>query len=69
VTVNTFDDGVYSFTLTPDGGGAKIGTYYLWLMDNTGKRISDVGGPININGKGPDAPDSCWSGSVDFWKR
>ena len=67
--VSSFDDGVYSFTLTADGGGAKVGTFYIWLRDNNGNRISDIGGPIVINGLGPDAPGSCWAGGADFWRR
>ncbi len=69
VVVNSFEDGVYSFTLTTDGGGPRNGTYYLWLMDGSGRRVSDMGGPITVNGLGPDAPNSCWAGGVDFWKR
>jgi hypothetical protein len=69
VVVTSFEDGVYSFTLTTDGGGAKTGTYYLWLMDGGGNRVSDMGGPIAVNGLGPDAPGSCWAGGVDFWRR
>ncbi len=69
VVVQSFDDGVYSFTLTTDGQGAKPGTYHLWLMNSNGNRISDIGGPINVNGLGPDAAGSCWAGGVDFWRR
>jgi hypothetical protein len=67
--IPAFDDGYYSFTLTPDGGGAKVGTFYVWLVDGNKNRISDMGGPIVINGLGPDAPGSCWAGGADFWRR
>lgn len=60
-------DGFYTFTLSE--GGGRDGSYYVWLMDGSGKRISDVGGPIVMKSVGPDVPGTCWSGSVDFWKR
>jgi hypothetical protein len=68
VTTPNEYDGVYTFTLTPEGGAANAGTYYVWILDGSGKRISDVGGPINFNLAGPDASNSCWAGSVDFWR-
>jgi hypothetical protein len=67
--IPAFDDGYYSFTLTTDGGGAKVGTFYVWLLDGSKNRVSDIGGPIAVNGLGPDAPGSCWAGGVDFWRR
>lgn len=70
VTTRNEDDGFYTFTLAAPGSPAKpAGTYYIWIQDGSGKRISDVGGPININPLGPDAAGTCWAGSVDFWKR
>ena len=59
-------DGVFAFTLTTFGHGAKIGTYYVWIVDNSGNRISEMAGPINIDGKGP--PDGCWAGLAYFTK-
>ncbi len=56
--------GEFAFTLTPDGGGAKIGTFYIWIVDTGGNRISEMAGPININGKPP--PDGCWAGWAFF---
>jgi hypothetical protein len=64
--VRTDDNGEYTFILQT--GGARKGTYYVWVMDGSGKRISEVGGPITVNGLGPDTPGACWAGSVDFWK-
>lgn len=68
VTTRNEDDGFYTFTLSGVGEGGKAGTYYVWIIEG-GKRISDVGGPINMNPVGPDAPGTCWAGSVDFWRR
>ncbi len=64
--VLTDGNGDYAFTLTPDGGGAKIGTYYIWIVDGSGNRISEMAGPINIDGKGPD--NGCWAGWAFFTK-
>ncbi len=69
VTTPNEYDGVYTFTLAAPGQAANAGTYYVWILDGSGKRISDVGGPINFNLLGPDASNSCWAGSVDFWRR
>ena len=66
VTTRNEDDGFYTFTLSVEGGAQKpAGSYWVWIIDGSGKRISDIGGPINID---PGAGD-CWAGSVDFWKR
>ena len=69
VTTPNEGDGFYTFTLSTPGAPAKAGTYYVWILDGSGNRISDVGGPINLNLTGPDDPNSCWAGSVDFWRR
>ena len=61
-------DGTYDFVLSPDGASPYTGTVYVWLIDSSGKRISDLGGPMVFNGLGPDAPNSCWHGWVDFWR-
>ncbi len=67
VTIKSEGDGFYTFTLSTPGGGAQAGTYYVWLNDGNGRRISDIGGPINMK---PTAEDtSCWAGAVDFWRR
>ena len=60
--VTTTWDGTYSFTLSGDGEPPHKGTFYVWLVDANGKRISDIGGPINIDG------GDCWHGWVDFWR-
>ncbi len=68
VRIKSEDDGFYTFILSDPGQPAKNGTYHIWLTDSNG-RISDIGGPIVINGLAPDAPGSCWAGHVDFWRR
>jgi hypothetical protein len=61
-------NGDFAFTLTADGRGPKIGTFYVWLTDGSGNRTSDMAGPIDINGKPADAPDTCWAGCAFFTK-
>ena len=69
-TTKNEDDGFYTFTLAALGNPMlPAGTYHVWILDGSGKRISDVGGPININPLGPDAPGTCWAGAVDFYRR
>jgi len=41
------------------------GTYYVWVVDASGKRISDIG-MIQFNNEGPNSPTACWRGVVDF---
>lgn len=66
VTVDNEGDGFYTFTLSIEGEpGKPAGTYYVWLMDGSGRRISDIGGPIRID---PGTGD-CWAGTVDFYRR
>lgn len=69
VTVKTEWDGFYTFTLsTPGGPGTARGAHYVWLIEG-GRRVSDIGGPINMNPVGPDVPGTCWAGVVDFYRR
>jgi len=64
--VTTTWDGTYTFVLQETG--SRPGTWYVWLIDGSGNRISDVGGPVVTNNLGPDNPQACWQGAVDFWK-
>jgi hypothetical protein len=41
------------------------GTYYVWVVDASGKRISDIG-MIQFNNEGSGSPTACWRGYVDF---
>ena len=66
--VTTQWDGTYVFILSDNGQPGRVGTWYVWLIDSSGKRISDMGGPINTNNLGPDDPKTCWHGWVDFWR-
>lgn len=64
----TQGDGVFAFTLTTDEQHAAAkGTYYIWVVDSTRNRISEMAGPIVIDGKGPDV-GGCWAGWAFFTK-
>ncbi|MFQ5886393.1 MAG: hypothetical protein ACE5II_04065 [Anaerolineae bacterium] len=41
------------------------GTYYVWVVDASGKRLSDIG-MIQFNNEGPNSPTACWRGVVNF---
>lgn len=41
------------------------GTYYVWIVDASGQRISEIG-MIQFNNEGPDSPTACGRGVVDF---
>lgn len=43
----------------------ETGTYYVWVVDDSGKRISDIG-MIQFNTEGPSSPTACSRGVVDF---
>lgn len=46
----------------PDG---DTGTYYVWVVDASGQRISEIG-MIQFNNEGPNSPTACSRGVVDF---
>ncbi len=43
----------------------ETGTYYVWVVDDSGKRISNIG-MIQFNTEGPNSPTACSRGVVDF---
>ena len=53
--------GMY-FHFRPQG---DTGTYYVWVVDANGNRISEIG-MIQFNNEGPGSPTACWRGVVDF---
>lgn len=64
--VKTDDNGEFTFML--NAKGAAPGTYWVWVTDSKGSRISEVGGPIVMNNLGPDDPRTCWHATIDFYK-
>lgn len=65
--VTTNSDGKGQYTLQT-GLPARPGTYYAWVVDTTGKRISPVSGAVNINTLKPDDPASCKLAKIAFSK-
>ncbi len=50
--------------------GAAVGDYYVWIVDGSGRPLSDPGqGHVVINGRGSDDPSACWRAVVDFVQR
>ena len=56
----------YTFILSDSG--PRPGTYYVWVIDDSGKRISEMSPPIVMNNLGPDNPNACWAAWLYFWK-
>ncbi len=66
-TVLTDGMGEYTFVLG-ENGKAVPGYWGIWLVTPSMVRKSDIGGPIATNNLGPENPNACWAGGVDFWK-
>jgi len=58
------DPGRPGYYLHPRPRG-DTGTHYVWVVDASGQRISDIG-MIQFNNEGPNSPTACWRGVVDF---
>lgn len=59
-------DGYSTFVLSGDGQPAATGTYFAWIVDKDGNRLSEVSAAINITGGKPDEPGTCWKAFVNF---
>lgn len=57
--------GFYSHIL--ETNGAREGTWYFWIVDGTGKRISDISPPVHTDGTAGDG--KCQQAIVDFDSR
>ena len=64
----TGPEGVAAKTLSTvtDAPGKNIGTYYAWVVTNTGAQNSEFSAPIPINDKKDGDPATCWVGTVAF---
>ncbi len=67
VDLTTGDDGKAQYTLQTKLP-AKEGTYYAWVINSSGQRISPLSQPIVINNKGEDDPAACNLAQVAFSK-
>ena len=61
-------DGIaeYSYTLKIIGSFSAPATWYLWLIDATGKPASDPSFAVQTNNLPPDHPAACWLAVIDF---
>lgn len=50
-------DGSFDYVMAEPG--VWTGTTYAWVVDKDNRRISEIGGPIELNDKGPDDPATC----------
>jgi outer membrane biosynthesis protein TonB len=62
----TNSDGAFDYVMSPDGAAPYKGTVYAWVVDKNNTRISEIGGPLELNGKSEDAPDTCWIAKFYF---
>ncbi len=58
--------GYYTFVL--NANGASPGTYYVWIVDASGKALSDPNAArVTTNAiKSSDDPNSCWQAFINF---
>lgn len=61
----TNSDGVFDYVMSADGS-AWEGTAYAWVVDKDNRRISEIGGPLQLNRKGPDEAGTCWHAKFYF---
>lgn len=62
----TNSDGVFDYVMSPDSAPPWKGTVYAWVVDRNNTRISEIGGPVELNGKHQDEPDTCWIAKFFF---
>ena len=58
--------GYYTFVL--NANGSKPGTWYVWIVDTSGKALSDPNAARVVTNdiRNGDDPNSCWQAFVDF---
>jgi hypothetical protein len=59
-------DGAFQYTMSVDGAPPWTGDVYAWVVDANNQRISPVAGPVHLNGKHQDEPDTCWIAKFYF---
>ncbi|MDE3091225.1 MAG: hypothetical protein KGJ80_17795 [Chloroflexota bacterium] len=61
--------GYYTFILSANG--ARPGTWYVWIVDASGRPLSDPNaGRVETNAiRNGDDPNSCWQALIDFARR
>lgn len=65
VDIVSIDD--FAFVLSGVGEGARPGTYYVWVIDGSGNRISQMSPAITLNGLSDSDPKTCWAAWVYFY--
>jgi hypothetical protein len=69
ITGSNRSPGYYLFVL--NDAGARPGTYYVWIVDASGKALSDPNaGRVTMNAiRNADDPSACWRAVVSFGRR
>lgn len=62
----TNSDGAFDYVMSPDGSAPWTGTVFAWVVNKDNTRISEIGGPVQLNGKNEDAADTCWIAKFYF---
>jgi len=62
----TNGDGLFDYVMSTDGAAPFKGTVYAWVVDKNNTRISEMGGPVELNGKHQDDPGTCWIAKFFF---
>lgn len=52
-------DGEGKFDYVMAEPGLWTGTVYAWVVNSNNERISEIGGPVELNDLGPDDPGTC----------
>jgi hypothetical protein len=55
-------------TFVLNANGSRPGTWYVWVIDSSGRPISNpsAGSVVTNNIKNPDDPSSCWRDEIHF---
>jgi len=69
ITGSDRSPGHYTFVIRAQG--AQPGTWYVWIVDATGKPLSDpnAGRVVTNDIRNPDDPNACWRAEVNFGRR
>jgi hypothetical protein len=70
-TISTGGDRAGHYTFVLAASGARPGVWYIWIVDSSGRAISDpnAGRVITNNISNGDDPNACWRAEISFARR
>jgi hypothetical protein len=70
-TLSTGADRPGHYTFVLNASGARPGTWYVWIVDSSGRALSDpnAGRVTTNNISNGDDPNSCWRAEINFGRR